>query len=129
MLKHLALLLTVTCLLAACETSARSHYHNGEMALMAKNYPQAIADFDKALARQPDMVQARIGKAKALYGQEKWPEARAVFEEVLALTESNQHPWRKEREDAMFYRDRCRQQMGEVLEQDPRAVPPPPMGE
>ena len=34
-----------------------------------------------------------------------------------------------ERRDAVFYRDRCRQEMGETVEQDPSKIPPPPMGE
>ena len=119
----------VLLLLSACETTARTHYHNGEMALMAKDYARAIEEYDKALVKEPDHLQARLGRAKALYGQKKWAEARTAFEEFLKLTETDQHPWRKERQDAQFYRDRCRQQLGETLEQDPRAVPPPPMGE
>lgn len=115
--------------LASCETNARTHYHNAEMALMAKDYNKAITEYDKSLAKQPDSVMARHGKARALYGQEKWGEARALFEEFLKLTEKEIHTYRQEREDAVFYRDRCRQELGETVEQDPRKIPAPPMGE
>jgi tetratricopeptide (TPR) repeat protein len=123
------LALALATLLTGCLTNARTHQHNADMALMAKDYGTAIAEYDKGLAKQPDSVMLRFGKAKALYGQEKWPEARALFEEFLQLTSTDQHPWIKQRKEAEFYRDRCRQEMGETVEQDPREIPPPPMGE
>ena len=115
--------------LAGCHTNARTHYHNAEMAYMAKDYTKAIAEYDKSLAKQPDSVIARFGKAKTYYAMGKWVEARTLFEEFITLTEKEIHEYRHEREDAVFYRDSCRQELGETVEQDPSKVPDPPMGE
>lgn len=115
--------------LLSCESTAQGHQHAAEMALMAKDYDTAIKEFDIALSKAPDSVVLRLGKAKALYGQNKWAEARALFEEFLSMTETQQHTYIAERKDAAFYRDRCRQELGETVEQDPSKIPPPPMGE
>jgi tetratricopeptide (TPR) repeat protein len=129
MFKAMAVCALLLVSLLSCETNARTHQHNAEMALMAKDYDTAIKEYDKGLAKAPDSVTLLYGKAKALYGQEKWAEARALFEEFLKLTETQQHDYINDRKDAAFYRDRCRQELGETVEQDPSKVPPPPMGE
>jgi len=116
-------------LMAACAVSARAHFHNAEMALMAKDYTTAVSEYDEVLKQQPDSVTARFGKAKALYGAKRWAEAKTLFEEFIAKTDNDQHEYRNERRDAAFYRDRCTQEMGGTVAQDPTKIPPPPMGE
>ncbi len=115
--------------LLSCHTNARTHYHNAQAAYMAKDYLKAVAEYDKSLAKQPDSVMTRLGKAKTLYAMGKWAEARALFEEFITLTEKEIHEYRHEREDAAYHRDRCRQELGETVEQDPSKIPDPPMGE
>src|SRR4051794_37702511 len=129
MLRSIAIAVLLIAAMAGCESTAQGHEHAAEMALMAKDYGTAIKEYDIALSKAPDSVKLRLGKAKALYGEKKWPEARALFEEFLKMTDTDQHPWIMERRDAVFYRDRCRQEMGETVEQDPNKIPPPPMGE
>jgi len=129
MLKATAVCTLLMLALSACAVSASAHQHNADMALMAKDYDTAIKEYDAGLAMVPDSVVLRLGKAKALYGKKDWKAARAMFEEFLKLTETQQHDYIMERRDAVFYRDRCRQEMGETVEQDPSKIPPPPMGE
>jgi tetratricopeptide (TPR) repeat protein len=115
--------------LAGCNSTAQGHQHAAEMAYMAKDYDTAIKEYDIALTKAPKSVKLRFEKAQALYGKKDWAGARALFEEFLKMTDTDQHTWISERRDAVFYRDRCRQELGETVEQDPNKIPPPPMGE
>jgi hypothetical protein len=72
---------------------------------------------------------AQLGKARALYGLQRYAEALPLFEAFLTATEQQRREYDSERSDAAFYRDKCKLALGQEVPQDPEHIPPPPMGE
>lgn len=72
---------------------------------------------------------ALFGKARCTYELGQYAAALALYEDFLSRSEEQQAIYRDERFDAEFYRDKCKQQLGQEVPQDPLEIPPPPMGE
>ncbi len=53
------------------------------------DYPTALAQFQAVRARFPKHYQAMVGEGNCLYGTAKYPEAAKVYEESLAVRDSN----------------------------------------
>jgi tetratricopeptide (TPR) repeat protein len=128
-MKLLLLALLLLVLGAGCDNSARAAMHNAEFAMAAQDFEKALGLYEKVLEKQPDSVMGLFGKARALYELKRYAEAKPLFEMFLTKTEVEQAQFRKERYDAEFYRDKCKQELGETVEADPSKIPPPPMGE
>lgn len=114
---------------AGCNPDPTIQMRKGQALLDGRQYGPAINEFDKVLAAQPDNKGALLGKARSLYMLKKYQEALALFEKFIADTESERALYRNDRFDAEFYRDKCKQALGETVEQNPLHIPPPPMGE
>jgi tetratricopeptide (TPR) repeat protein len=112
-----------------CPTSVNARYHRGQDLLAGKQYQPALDEFNKILEKEPDGVMALFGKARCLYGLGKFSEALPAFEDFLKKTYEQRDIYRHERYDAEFYRDKCKQALGEEVPQNPADIPPPPMGE
>ena len=55
-----------------------------EAAAKAQQYDPAIADYRKALAMNPESVDARLGLAETLYDAKRYPDAEKEFRQVLS---------------------------------------------
>ena len=128
-LRSVLILLAAGLLLAACPSAGRMHYQKGMTQLQARQYGPALVEFDAALAAEPESRMALFGKARCLYELRRFEEALPLFEQFLADTERDRASFSDERFDAAFYRDRCKQELGMEVPQDPTHIPPPPMGE
>ncbi len=125
----LVVLTAALLLLGGCFENARTHYHNADFAMAAKDYTKALAEYEQVLKMQPGSKMGLLGKARALFELKRYAEAEPLFEEFLVKSEPEQGSYRGERKDAEFYRDRCKEQLGQEVKQDPSHIPPPPMGE
>lgn len=117
------------CMVAGCPSAGRNAYQQGLRAYDAGDYQQALTLFDEALEKEPDSVMVVYGRALSLYKLQRYEEAIAAFEEFIDKSESERASFQDERKDAAFYRDKCKLELGMELEQNERAIPPPPMGE
>ena len=108
--------------LAACNKT-RLTYQQGQHALQAQEYDNALAKFEEVLPGAEVSKQALIGKARCLYELERYDEALPLFEKFLTWTERVRAQYRDERYDADFYRDKCKQALGIEVPQDPEAIP------
>jgi tetratricopeptide (TPR) repeat protein len=115
--------------LAGCPNSPDALFHEAQYEQTQKQYDKALANYDKILAKEPGSLMALSGKARCTYELGKYAEALALFEKFLQQSEEERATYRSERYDAEFYRDKCKQQLGQDVPQDPTAIPPPPMGE
>jgi tetratricopeptide (TPR) repeat protein len=59
-----------------------------------RNYPEAIAAFDRAIQIKPDFYQAYYAKGLAFYGQEKFAEANTAFDRALQINPNIYEIWR-----------------------------------
>jgi len=59
-------------------------YQMGLLHLARGSAKEALASFRGALEINPDYTMARLQEAEALFGQQRWNEARASYENVLA---------------------------------------------
>jgi tetratricopeptide (TPR) repeat protein len=124
-----AVLIAAAALLAGCPSKGRAAYQNAMLHLQAQEYQPALDDFRKSLAAEPDNYMALFGEARALYELKQYQEALTAFEQFLTQTDSDHATYKSERDDAEFYRDKCKQQLGIEVPQNPADIPPPPMGE
>jgi tetratricopeptide (TPR) repeat protein len=108
--------------LAGCNQE-RYDYSRGMALLQAQDYTGAIEKFDKVLARDPDSSMALFGKARCLYGLERYEEALPLFEQFITQTEEIRADYRDERYDAAFYRDKCKLALGMEVPQNEEAIP------
>lgn len=108
--------------LAACN-KPRLAYQQGLQALQAQEYDEALAKFEEVLAAEPESNLALFGKARCLYELERYEEALPLFEQFLTWTENVRAKYRDERFDAEFYRDKCKQELGMEVPQNPEAIP------
>lgn len=126
-------LVTVVALAAAlswaCDNSAHGPYSSAELKRAAGEFQPALDDYNKALAIDPQSHMALWGKAYCTYKLGKYSEALPLFEEFLKATEPEMATYKAQRYDAEFYRDKCKQELGETVPQNPCNIPPPPMGE
>jgi tetratricopeptide (TPR) repeat protein len=116
-------------LLGSCRESNQTVLHQAQDRQAAQDWPGALEKWEQLQSMDPASRIAVFGKARAQYELKQYDEALALFEEFLKLTESERASYKGERYDAEFYRDKIRQEKGEVVEQNPEAIPPPPMGE
>ena len=112
-----------------CNKSARSLNHKAMMQMQDQDFAGALATYEEALQLEPDSKVLLFGKAEALYKLERYEEALPLFEEFIKKADPERAVYRDEIFDAEFYRDKCKQTLGETVEQDPDAIPPPRMGE
>jgi tetratricopeptide (TPR) repeat protein len=124
----LALSLSVLAL-AGCYKSVREHYSAAQFAQSANDWGTALEEYNEVLKRVPDDSMALFGKARCLYELRRFEEAIPIFEQVLKNTDDEKAVFKQVRYDAEFYRDKCRVELGETIEQDKSTLPPPPMGE
>ncbi|MBT5469211.1 MAG: tetratricopeptide repeat protein [Nitrospina sp.] len=62
------------------------HYEKlGQAYVEQKNYDSAIANFEEAIQKDPEMLEARYGLAKCLHGLKRYDEAAAVLEKLTTL--------------------------------------------
>ncbi|PIQ97503.1 MAG: hypothetical protein COV67_03820 [Nitrospinae bacterium CG11_big_fil_rev_8_21_14_0_20_56_8] len=62
------------------------HYEKlGQAYLNQKNFELAIPNFEEAIQRDPEMLEARYGLAKALHGLGRFSEAAEVLERLVAI--------------------------------------------
>ncbi len=115
--------------MAGCPNNANALFHEAQVQQTAQQFDKALATYDKVLAKNPESLMALSGKARCTYELGKHAEALALFEEFLTRSEAEQATYRDERYDAEFYRDKCKQALGQEVPQDPLEIPPPPMGE
>jgi len=64
----------------------------GSIHLDVHEYEEAIADFDLALAKQPDHRGALMGKAIAYLQMDRYDDAEAVFRHLISYLEANNAP-------------------------------------
>lgn len=112
-----------------CPTSPTARYHEAQTLQVAQQFAPAIAEYDKILAKDPKSNMAIFGKAYCSYKLNKYSEALALYEQFLTQTEPEKETYKAERFDAEFYRDKCKQALGQEVPQNPVDIPPPPMGE
>ena len=104
-------------------SKTRLSYQQGLHHLQAQEYSEALEKFDLVLAVDPESNMALFGKARCLYGLSRYDEALPMFEQFLTQTENVRASYRDERFDAEFYRDKCKQELGIEVPQDPDAIP------
>lgn len=122
--------LTVALVLAGgCDRSAHGHYSSAELKKAAGDFGPALEDYNKALEIEPASHMALFGKAYCTYRLGNYAEAIPLFEQFLKDTEPEMATYKAQRYDAEFFRDKCRQELGEEVKQNPCHIPPPPMGE
>jgi tetratricopeptide (TPR) repeat protein len=116
--------------MSSCQTE-RSTFQDGMAKMQARNYGEAIEDFDKSLSFNPDGKSALYRKAYCLYKLDKHAEALPLFEDFLKMTDNNEWTatFMDERRDAEFFMYKCKEKLGQPVPQDPSKIPPPPMGE
>lgn len=112
-----------------CAKSARMHYTAAQNAQGANDWNTALSEYEEVLKQQPDDVMGLLGKARSLYELKRFSEALPLFEQFLDKTKGDPATFKGERYDAEFYRDRCKQELGQEVPQDPTHIPEPPMGE
>lgn len=112
-----------------CPTSPTARFHEAQALQVDQQFGPAIAQYDKILANDPKSNMAIFGKAYCTYKLNKYSEALALYEQFLTQTESDKATYKSERFDAEFYRDKCKQALGQDVPQNPAEIPPPPMGE
>ena len=62
------------------------HYEKlGQAYVEQKNYESAIANFEEAIQRDSEMLEARYGLAKCLHGLQRYDEAATVLEKLTTL--------------------------------------------
>jgi tetratricopeptide (TPR) repeat protein len=115
--------------LAGCNQNAHSHYLLAQEHQMAQEYGPALEEYEKSLALDPTSRMALFGKAVCLYKLQRYSEAQPLFEQFIKDTEPDRASFKAERYDAEFYRDKCMQEQGVEVPQNPCNVPEPPMGE
>jgi tetratricopeptide (TPR) repeat protein len=125
----IAIILMLLCMAAACPSSGRDTYQQALRKYDASDYPAALALFDKAAELEPESVMIMYGRALTLYKLERFEEAISAFDTFIDKSEPVREDYRDERSDAAFYRDKSRLALGQELEQNEEAIPPPPMGE
>lgn len=126
--------LTLACAAAlllwtACDQSGHGHYSSAELKRAAGEFGPALVEYTKVLEIDPHSHMALFGKAYCTYKLGKYAEALPLFEQFLKDTEAEAATYRDQRYDAAFYRDKCKQELGQEVPQNPCKVPPPPMGE
>jgi tetratricopeptide (TPR) repeat protein len=128
LLTTLALGAVMACV-AGCPTSPTARFHEAQALQVDQQFGPAIAEYDKILAKDPKSNMALFGKAFCTYKLNKYSEALALYEQFITQTESEPATYKSERFDAEFYRDKCKQALGQDVPQNPADIPPPPMGE
>jgi tetratricopeptide (TPR) repeat protein len=117
--------------MGGCGESERASYQSGLRKMQARDYQGALDRFDYSLKQNPDSKSALYRKAYCLYKLGRHAEAKPLFEDFLRKTDNNE--WTAtfidERRDAAFYRDKCKEALGEEVPQNQEAIPEPPMGE
>jgi len=108
--------------LAGC-SKTRYNYQQGLHHLQAQEYAEGLEKFELVLAVDPESKLALFGKARCLYELKRYDEALPLFEQFLTLSERVRASYRNERFDAEFYRDKCKQELGIEVPQDPDAIP------
>ncbi len=133
LLPKAVVLVLLACILVSalfsCEKSARMHYTAAQNAQGAGDWGTALTEYEAILAKLPDDAMATLGKGRALYELGRFEEALPFFEKFLEQTKSDPAIFKDERYDAEFYRDKCKQGLGQEVPQDPTHIPEPPMGE
>jgi len=62
------------------------HYEKlGQAYVEQKNYDSAIANFEEAIQRDPEMLEARYGLGKCLHGLQRYDEAATALEKLTTL--------------------------------------------
>lgn len=120
-----ALVAVALCLLlglVGC-SKTRYNYQQGMHHLQAQEYSEGLEKFELVLAADPESSMALFGKARCIYELTRYDEALPLFEQFLTQTEGVRASYRDERFDAEFYRDKCKQELGIEVPQDPDAIP------
>ena len=89
---HAAALSALDELIAYCPDYAEGYNQRAFVNYTRLNYDAAVADLDRALARNPAHTGALTGKALSLMGLERHDEAQRVLREALKV-----NPWLSER--------------------------------
>jgi tetratricopeptide (TPR) repeat protein len=127
LLAILFILLSAAC--ASCHDTARTLNSKASMQLQAQDFAGALANYEKGLQLEPESKVLLFGKAEALFKLERYAEALPLFEEFITKASTERTAYSDELFDAEFYRDKCKQELGQTVEQNPDAIPPPRMGE
>ncbi len=62
------------------------HYEKlGQVYIEQKKFEQAIPEFEEAIQRDPEMLEARYGLAKSLHGTGNYEEAAVALEKLIAI--------------------------------------------
>jgi len=130
LLALLTAVLVLSCLASCSKGSSSSmEYHQAQALLEGRQFGEALAKYEKVLAIEPESKLAVYGKGRCLYELKRYSEALPLFEHFLTMTEEERAVYDDERYDAAFYRDKCKQALGQEVPQNPNDIPPPPMGE
>jgi tetratricopeptide (TPR) repeat protein len=122
-----AVLLALMC--TACNESARSLNHKAMLQMEDKDFTGALASYEKGLQKEPASRVLLLGKAKALFELQRYEEALPLFEDFITKAEPDRATYKDDIFDAEFYRDKCKQELGQTVEQNKEAIPPPRMDE
>ena len=79
-----SLILAVWVTTTGCEKDAPTLAHEGSIHLLQKQYPEAIASFDAALALNPKNFEAQVGLAEVYTDKGDHAKAHQYFEKVYA---------------------------------------------
>ena len=66
------------------------HWEKARQSVLLKKYPEAVLDFQNALALKPNLDEARLELAQVLVTQERWGEAVTELEAVAEHQPLNQ---------------------------------------
>lgn len=64
---------------------AGTYVNRGILKLRRKEYPSALADFDRAVATKPDLGEAYVNRAAAMLGSKRWDAALADANKAITL--------------------------------------------
>ena len=67
---------------------ARIYYNRGNAELTAKQWPEAIADYQRVLVINPKIEQAHLNIGVAHFNQKQYTEAIAAFNQAIALNQT-----------------------------------------
>lgn len=104
--------------------TASQHYREGETLTYLKRYPDALAAYEKAIAIDPNHIDARLGKAQILTLLNRYPDALINYEQAIQLKPDTAKLWegRGKVLDALNRHDRALDSFDRALQIDRNAA-------